>query len=328
MILGAPPRSEPAGAASAPVGYYGVPAIHRSHWNWLIVGYFFLGGISGSAAAISAFTRVFGKPGAERMAHVATCVSIVTLAPCPFLLILDLGRPRRFLNMVRAFRPRSPMSMGTWGLGAFSVLLALDALVQANHALRGSSTESRPGSVRAAERTLSALTGAGGLFVAGYTGVLLAATAVPLWCKRPALLGPLVLSAAMSSGSAAVSAAAVLTGNAADASEEALSQLEMAAALAEGTLLVAWLRSLGPTAQPLHDGLLGYVVRGGAGAVGIAAPFALNTVARFLPRRARRGVTLAASLLTLAGALAFRYALVEGGHRSADDPLATFEMTG
>ncbi len=328
MTLGPPPESAPAKSASAPAGYYGVPAIHRPHWNWLIVGYFFLGGISGSSAAISAFIRVFGKPGAERMARVATYVSIFTLAPCPLLLILDLGRPRRFLNMLRTFRPSSPMSMGTWGFGTFSALLALDSLAQTRHVLRGSSGNSPPASIQAVERPLAALAGAGGLFVAGYPGILLAATAVPLWSKRPALLGPLVLSAAMSSGSAAVSAAAVLTGNATDAGDDALRQLEMVAALAEGALLVAWLTSLGPTAKPLYTGLLGYVVSGGVGGIGIAAPFALNTVARFLPRRARRGATLAASLLTLAGALAFRFALVEGGRRSADDPLATFEITG
>ncbi|MBL8128649.1 MAG: hypothetical protein JNM64_13510, partial [Chloroflexia bacterium] len=43
-----------------PDGYYGQPAIHGPHWNWLITGYFFTGGVSGGAAALAAAASVFG----------------------------------------------------------------------------------------------------------------------------------------------------------------------------------------------------------------------------------------------------------------------------
>lgn len=321
-------RTDPNLGSEKPKGYYGIPAIHRPHWKWLIVGYFFFGGISGSSAAISALARVFGGPRATRLARVATCVSIAALAPCPALLILDLGRPKRFLNMLRAFRPSSPMSMGTWGLGAFSTLLALDAAFHLLSNVQETSASTFPRPSRVVQQSVAILAGAGGLFVAGYTGVLLAATAVPLWSKRPALLGPLFLSSAFSSGGAAVSAIAALTGGLNSESEEALQRFETIVALTEGTLLVAWLASLGTTARPLQQGLLGYVVRDGVGAVGIAAPLAVNAVSPFLPHRFRRAASLVGAAFTLAGVFALRFAVVEGGRQSADDPMATFDMTG
>lgn len=309
---------------SLPPGYYGVPAIHRPHWKWLIVGYFFFGGISGSSAAISAAARLFGGPRSERLARTATVISIAALLPCPPLLILDLGRPRRFLNMLRAFRPSSPMSMGTWGFTAFSAFLALDAALQ----LPAPRCKRRSGARHDAETTVAALAGLGGLFLAGYTGVLLSATAVPLWSKRPAILGPLFLSSAMSSGSATVLATYEFFESTDDSGTHALHRLEMVAALTEGVLLVSWLHSLGATARPLEQGLLGYVVRRGVGAAGIAVPLVANAVASLLPPRLRRGVRIGAAALTLAGVFALRYAVIEGGRQSADDPAATFDLTG
>jgi formate-dependent nitrite reductase membrane component NrfD len=132
----------------------------------------------------------------------------------------------------------------------------------------------------------------------------------------------------MSSGTAAIAGAAALFAPLDEATEESLSQFEALPALAEGALLVGWLASLGPTAKPLQQGLMGYVVREGAGAAGIVAPLLLSAATRRSSRRVRRFVTIASSALTLLGVFALRFAVVEGGRISADDPAATFEMTG
>src|SRR4051812_48660236 len=102
----------------APIGYYGLPVIHRPHWKWLIICYFFLGGISGASAGLSAIARFFDRSDGPRIARIAAYVSAAALLPCPVLLVLDLGRPARFLNMLRVLRLSSPMSMGSWGLAA------------------------------------------------------------------------------------------------------------------------------------------------------------------------------------------------------------------
>jgi formate-dependent nitrite reductase membrane component NrfD len=317
-------------SASEIAGYYGVPVIHGPHWKWLIVGYFFFGGIAGGAAAIGGLARVFGGRTEQPVVRAARYVTIAALIPCPPLLILDLGRPGRFLNMLRAFRPSSPMSVGTWGLSVFGMVTTLLGAMQLAEDLRPRpSTDRGTHHVRSVvEVALAALSAVFGLFVAGYTGVLLAATAVPLWSKRPSLLAPLFLTSAVSSGAAAVATAVALLDPEGTAAEDGLRQLETVAAIAEGLLLTTWVYSLGATARPLVEGDLGLVVRDGVIAGGMSLPLAIGAISERLPGRAKRAAGLLASVLTLAGVLALRYAVVEGGRRSADDPQATFAMTG
>jgi formate-dependent nitrite reductase membrane component NrfD len=219
------------------------------------------------------------------------------------------------------------MSLGSWGLAIFGGVstlavafqIATDAPARAGHGQR-----------RYWHRisvAIAPLHAVAGFFVAGYTGVLLAATAVPLWSKRPALLGPLFLASAMSSGAAAVAAAASLAPDSHEV-HSGLRELEALASVTEGALLVSWIVSLGPTAKPMSTGRLGRLVRHGIAGAGIALPLLLTAASGVLPRRLRRPAETAASLLSLAGVLALRFAVVEGGRLSADDPQATFEMTG
>lgn len=319
-------RQPPAEAQE--IGYYGVPVIHASHWKWLIVWYFFFGGISGAAAVLAAIARLSGGQEAARLSRAATYVSFVTFLPCPPLLILDLGRPLRFLNMLRTVRPSSPMSVGSWGLTAFGAIAALAAANQLASDIahrRGhppSVIQDRAGLVLAPFGAIF------GFFLAGYTGTLLAATAVPLWAKRPALIGPLFLASSMASGTAAVSAAMAISQTNDEPKTARLHQLEGIATIAEGTLLAAWLVALGSTSKPLLEGHNGAVVRHGVVAAGMSAPLALTAIAANLPRPLRRVANLLAPALTLCGVFALRYAVVVGGRLSADDPQATFDMTG
>ena len=309
-------------------GYYDIPVIHGPHWKWLVIGYFYFGGISGASAVIAALLRMFAGRSGAAMARIATYVSFLALLPCPVLLILDLGRPARFFHMLRVFSATSPMSVGTWGLTAFGVISTLTSGLQFlddRSARRGE----QPRNVqRAAQNGLTLLAGLSGFFVAGYTGVLLAATAVPLWSKRPALLGPLFLSSAMTSGAAAISGAASAIDHEESDAHDQLSMLETISTVTEEALLVTWIMALGSTAKPIAEGRLGAVVRHGAVGVGMVLPLTAAALSPYLPRRLRRPVKFAGAALTLAGVFAVRCAVVLGGRRSADDPSATFDMTG
>ena len=310
------------------VGYYGIPVIHASHWKWLVIWCFFFGGISGASALIAAVAHLAGGKEAARLAGAATYVSFVALLPCPPLLILDLGRPLRFLNMLRAFRPSSPMSLGSWGLTAFGAIATLATANQFTSDV-GRSRGRTPSPIqRRAGLVLAPLAGISGVFLAGYTGTLLAATAVPLWAKRPTLLGPLFLASAVTSGTAAVTAAHALTASGEESLTERLHHLEGIATIAEGALLTAWLVGLGPTRKPLIEGHIGAVVRHGIVGAGITAPLAITAASGKLPRRLGRLTNLIAPALTLCGVFALRYAVIEGGRLSANDPQATFDITG
>ncbi len=136
-----------------------------------------------------------------------------------------------------------------------------------------------PAPLGARPAMLLALLGAlSGFFVAGYTGVLLAATAVPLWSKRPALLGPLFLSSAMTSGAAAISAVASALEREESDADAQLRALETLSTVAEESLLVMWIIALGPTAKPIAEGRLGAVVRHGAVGAGMALPLAVSAL--------------------------------------------------
>src|SRR5690606_31944144 len=93
--------------------YYGRPVLKEPVWTWEIPAYFFLGGTAGAANALSLGARLTGnRELADRLSLVATA----GLAASPVLLVSDLGRPERFLNMLRVFKVTSPMSVGSWAI--------------------------------------------------------------------------------------------------------------------------------------------------------------------------------------------------------------------
>lgn len=309
-----------------PRGYYGVPVIHRPHWKWLVIAYFFFGGIAGATAAIGGIARLMGGRRNASIARVAAYLSLATLIPCPPLLILDLRRPGRFLNMLRVVNPTSPMSIGSWGLAVFGAITTASALLQALADMPGRERDGDDTLARA-QRALAPLSAGGGFFIAGYTGVILSATAVPLWSKRPALLAPLFLASAMASGSASITLAAAIIGDGARGAER-VHDLEAMASVAEAVLLFAWIASLGSTAKPLLEGRDGTVVHHGVVGAGTLAPLVAAAMSRSRRGRARRALTIVGSAAALVGGFALRYVVIAGGHASADDPQATFDITG
>src|SRR5438270_11106102 len=171
---------EPANAASAQTGYYGMPLLKTPAWTWEVPAYFFVGGAAGTAAMLASVGKLCR---ADRdLIHDARCVAAIGGAISPALLVSDLGVPTRFLNMLRVFKVQSPMSVGSWTLVSFSSTAAAAALLSE---LERRVTRRRIPILTDAAEIGSALTG---LLLATYTGVLIGATAIPAWSENVSLL--------------------------------------------------------------------------------------------------------------------------------------------
>lgn len=313
----------------ARTSYYGTPVIHKPHWKWLIISYFFLGGIAGGSYAIASIAELVGGPGGQRVTRAGRFLSLAALLPCPLLLILDLGRPERFLNMLRVLKLRSPMSVGTWGVTLFGGFCALSALGEAARAgLLGQDTAAARLGRHLPSRLIGTLGTLPAFFVSGYTGVLLAATAVPLWTRSHLLLGPLFLASALSSATAAIALALAAARGTPRETLTRLERLDVVTLLCELGLLLAMRARLGRTlARPLERGRLGLLHRLGVIGVGLLAPLALQTRGLLRGTPPTRAEAAAASLCVLVGGYLLRYVMVLAGHASADDPHATYALT-
>ena len=270
-----------------------------AHWHWLVVLYFFLGGISGGSYALAAFVTLFGRGAHRTLERVGYHVAFLALLPCPALLIADLDRPERFWHLFwmsqrggPMFKWWAPISIGSWALLAFGLIATLSLL-----AIRGEDHPS--GSLFAplrrgiAGKVIAVLGGFFALFVAGYTGVLLSVTNRPIWADTP-LLGLLfVLSSAATSSAVLL----ILLRRTETASRAWLERMERASAALELgalALLVVW---LGPISR-VWFGVWGLALLGFA-LGGIVMPLVI----------ARRAAVLASALL-VAGGLVLRAVIV------------------
>ena len=94
--------------------YYDYPVLVRPFWRLVIIWYFFFGGLAAGCYVIASIAALFGSREDRVVTRTGYYLSLLALLPCPPLLIKDLGRPERFLHMLRIFKVKSPMSMGTW----------------------------------------------------------------------------------------------------------------------------------------------------------------------------------------------------------------------
>ena len=190
------------------------PAEHFAappQWEWWILGYFFFGGIAGGSYALGTLLRIAGDPRDARAANLAFITSFIALIPCPIFLTLDLGQPIRFWHMLvdaspgggLAFRPDSPMSLGSWALlvfGLFSFVSFLGAIADVGW-FRATAPIARilrsgAGLVWEAIGTVF------GLFICAYTGVLLAVSNQAVWSDAGWALGGMFLASALAGSTA------------------------------------------------------------------------------------------------------------------------------
>src|SRR5438093_5307733 len=174
-------------------------------WGWLIVLYFFFGGLAGGCYFLAVLIDLFDRPEDRPLARLGYYISFPCIIISGLLLTLDLGRPLRFWHMLiesNTYRPMfkywSPMSVGSWALlifGIFVFLAFLEALVEDDRLAWPAGRKFRPPG--ALGSVIAAIGGLFGFYVAGYTGVLLAVTNRPIWSDTP-LLGMLFIVSAAS----------------------------------------------------------------------------------------------------------------------------------
>jgi hypothetical protein len=281
------------------------PMMKAAVWTWEVPLYFWLGGIAAGSSLIGLACEVAGD---QRSAGVTRKVALGAVMPGAPLLILDLGRPTRFFNMLRIFKPRSPMSMGAWCLMGFSTVTG--AAVAAD--LTG---REKPA------RALGGLMALFGTYLGSYTGALLAATAVPVWGRSRLFLGPIFVCTATATGAAANRLVLVATGTpVGHPTRNALGVIETAAMSGELVLSAINEKRLGRLARSLEVGRPGmlfqaakWMVRGGL-------------ALRLGRERGGPWVHHLASVLYLLAGLCFRFAWVGAGRTSAQDDEAVARM--
>jgi formate-dependent nitrite reductase membrane component NrfD len=308
------------GAGRQPDGdasYFGLPAIKFPGWGWHVPAYFFVGGTAAGAYISATLADIVGRRDDRGYVRAGRLVALVGLLLSPPLLIIDLGRPERFLNMLRVLKPRSMMNTGTWALSLFGLFGGLATLVELLHWL---------GRGRPAWRLLAAALGPlswlgllPACYVGSYTGVLLSTTNVPLWARNHRLLGPLFFSSAMSSGLAATTLATRLLGGATPSNHRRLARAERTVLWTELGLTLASGLALRGLARPLLAGRWAPRYLVGAIGAGLLGPLALGD--------RPGGLAVLRSLLVLLGALTTRFAWTEAGKESANDPHAYFAST-
>ena len=273
--------------------YYGQAVIKEPVWTWEIPVYFFTGGLGGASAGLAYFSELRGD---DELARRAWLAALAGVSVSPLLLISDLGKPMRFLNMLRMFKVTSPMSVGSWIL---SVSGTTTAIAAAHSWLRLFPRLSR------VARPAAALFG---LPLSSYTAALVVNTAIPVWRDSRQLL-PFVFAsgAALSAGGAC---AAITSPEQAAAAR----RLAIAGSVAELALKEVMEHRLGEQGAPYRKGA---AVR--YGHIGRACLVGGTALLAARGRRSRAAAAAGGTLL-LAGALSVRWSVFKAGFTSAADP--------
>ena len=254
------------------MSYYDVPLLKRPVWKWFIPAYFFLGGVAGASATLGASYRPLRRR--------ASRLSLIALSLGTGCLIADLGRPSRFANMLRVFRPTSPMNVGSWLLSVFGPAVGAAAVFDSPVA--------------------AGVAGVAGVPVAGYTGVLVAATAVPAW-QEASVSMPVLFTASGVAGAASL----LLLGPCDDDAAAVLRRYGIAGKVGELAASAAVEKEVSdPTpyrSTPLWR-----------------AAHALTALSLLLslPRRRNRRREVLAALTGTAGSAAVKFAVAQAGERS------------
>jgi len=291
--------------------YYGRQVVKAPPWRGPIAAYLFLGGLAGGCGMLSLGAQLTDRPALRRNSRLVAlgAVGLGTAA-----LIEDLGRPERFLNMMRTFKVTSPMSLGTWLLGGFGTVsgvlgaIEVDRMVGEKVPLR-----SLRGLVHGMETPLALAQGALGPALASYTGALLADTAVPTWAASRDHLSYLFVSSA----SLATGGAAMVTTPVVEAGPARL--LAAAGVVGDVVTMRAMKESMHPLeSEPLETGRAGtklqwaerLAIVGGIGA---------------LVGGRRRWIAAASGAALLAASALTRYGVLEAGLESVKDPRRVIE---
>jgi hypothetical protein len=272
--------------------YYGRPILKEPVWKPQIPFYFFTGGLSGASAILSLAARLTGK---RRLARTSLAVAVAGDLVSPVLLITDLGRPERFLNMLRVFKVSSPMSVGSWILAANSGASGTAFLCDRLRILPR---------LRIFSEVAAAVAGAP---LAVYTATLVSDTAVPVWHEARRDL-PRVFGAG---AAASAGAAATLLLSPRDA--KAARRLAICGAAASELAAHSMEKRLGFLGEPYRQGEAGKYRR-------VSRAATVSGAALLAAGGRRRRSSALGSLLVLGGEIALRWSVFKAGFQSAADP--------
>jgi hypothetical protein len=290
-------------------GYYGRPVVRPPVWEWQIALYFFVGGLAGMAGVIGAVACFRGHADVTRAAMWLAAAGVIIST---VLLIWDLGRPWLFLHMLRVFKPKSPMSVGSWIVsffGACAVPGAIAFELDQRHLFPAGSGAALALHVLAV--LLAVGTGFGGMFLATYTGVLIGVSTIPAWFSHVRLLPVHFGTVGLGSAVAALELLGFRLG--------ALNALGWLAALVETCVwLLLELRHHGAADRAAHEGRSGLLLRSAGILTGPVALVLRALGTGFWP------AVLLADIAFLAGGVTHRFGWIEAGHASGRDPEAVF----
>jgi protein NrfD len=279
--------------------YFTVPP----DWGWLIVFYFFFGGLAGGCYFFAVLIDLFGRPEDRPLARLGYYIAFPCIVISGILLTADLTRPERFWHMMlesHTLRPMfkywSPMSLGSWALlifGVFSFLSFLGALADAGRVSWSAAHRLRPPGILG--RAIAIVGGLFGFYVAGYTGVLLAVTNRPIWSDTP-LLGMLFVVSAASISAALMILLAGRSGWTMPAIM-ALHRIDVWVLALEFLVLIAVIVSLGPVVRAWLNAW-GLLLFFGVIVLGMLTPMALYWRRDWL---GESNMTAAAALVLVGG---------------------------
>lgn len=277
--------------------YYGKPILNQPTWEPTdIAGYLFLGGLAGAGSVIAAGAHLTGRP---VLARTLKCGSAAAAGLSMAALVHDLGRPARFVNMLRTIKPTSPMSIGSWLLAGYVPAAMAAAASDLTGRLPAAGTAATVGAAVA------------GPAVATYTAALIANTAVPAWHDGYRYM-PFVFAAS------AVSAAAGLGLAGAPLREnEPVLRLAILAGTAEVITEKVMEKRMGLPGEAYEKGRAKTV-----GDIARAVTVAGVLAAAVAGRRSRVAAAAAGTAL-VAGSALTRFAIFYAGLNSAEDPKYT-----
>ncbi len=273
--------------------YYGRPVLKEPVWRTPEVpGYLFLGGLAGASSLLAAFSQATGERQLSRASKVAAAGAISLSAVA---LVRDLGRPERFLNMLRVFKITSPMSVGSWLLASYGPAAGAAAACAV--------TGRMPRAGAAATAGAAVL----GPAIATYTAALICDTAVPAWHEGYREM-PYLFAGSAAAAAGGLGMLAVPAGQARQAVRFAV--LGAAAELTAKNLMT---RRLGVIAEPYETGRAGTLLRTGE------ALTAAGLAGSVLAGRNRTVAAACGAAFVAASALT-RFGIFEAGRASARDP--------
>lgn len=275
--------------------YYDRPLLNESVWGWAIPTYYYFGGLSGSSLALGAALQLQRSPKFERLIRRCHWIGFIGCCISGALLVYDLGKPQRFLNMLRVFRPTSPMNVGAWILSGTSAAASAALILRIEPA--------------------GYVAGVFGMGLATYTGVLVSNTAVPLWNAARKVLPVLFAASAVTS----VGALFELFDQSEDESRvtHLFGTIGKAAEITASVIAEQHASQVQRVGRPFKRGFSGFIWRTAA------VLTAGSLVASLLPGQTRNR-RLASGIVGTVGSMMMRFALEYAGNASARDPRASF----